>query len=225
MKYLILGAILVCLRIISVAQSLEEKISDGLCDCFKTLDQSLNGNNVLAKYQEDCFMQTLRQFESEINGIPDTIQGGTDYERGQKLGRLINTQIEVTMIDKCDAFFYFMVEFRNEVFKTVNKEEELLNIKKKTKEIRDKQKPSDYYVRAVSYFALREFKLAMKDLDKAIRLDKNYAPPYLLRGFLFELTRKFPKAVADYEVSKKLMTRGDIDIYIAMARRKARELR
>ena len=67
--------------------------------------------------------------------------------------------------------------------------------------------------------------MARKDLDKAIKLDNNYAPAYLLRGFLFELTSKFSKAIADYQQSNKLMTRGDIEIYIAMAKRKKRELR
>jgi len=170
-------------------------------------------------------MQTLQLFKSEVNKISDTIQGGTDYERGQKFGRLISTRTQVTMIDRCDRFFYFMDGFRNNVFKTVNKEEELLNIKAKTEEIREQQNPSDYYNRAVSYFALKEFRLARKDLDKAIKLDKSYAPPYLLRGFLNEQTKKFTKALVDYEVSSRLMTRDDIEIYIAMAKRKARELR
>src|SRR5690606_8011213 len=127
---------------------------------------------------------------------------------GQKFGRLISTRTQVTMIDRCDQFFYFMDEFRNDVFKTVNKEEELINIKTKTKEIQEKQSAFDYYNRAVSYFSLREFKMARKDLDKAIKLDKNYPPPYLLRGFLYEQTKKFSKAIADYEVSNRLMTRG-----------------
>jgi Tfp pilus assembly protein PilF len=99
----------------------------------------------------------------------------------------------------------------------------LLNIKAKTQEILEKQQPSDYYLRAVSYFALRKFKLTEKDLDKAIELDMNYPPSYLLRGFLYEQTKKYDRAITDYEKSNKLMTRSDIDIYIAMAKRKARK--
>ena len=73
------------------------------------------------------------------------------------------------MIDRCDQFFYFMDEFRKGVFKTVDREKELLIIKIKTKEIREKQQPSDNHLRAPSYFVLREFKMARKDLDEAIR--------------------------------------------------------
>lgn len=158
MRYILLlfNLALICSSTATVAQSLEEKITDKLCECFNTVDKSLEGGDVLDKYQENCFTQTLRQFESEINEISDTIQGDTDYDRGRKFGQLISTRTQLTMIDRCDQFFYFMDEFRKGVFKTVDREKELLNIKTKTKEIQKKQQPSDYYLRALSYFVLNE---------------------------------------------------------------------
>jgi tetratricopeptide (TPR) repeat protein len=220
---ILLGLTLVCLSSGSVGQSLEDRITDKLCECFKTVDKSAGGGDILDKYQANCLMQTLRQFESEINEISDTVQGDTDYERGRKFGKYISTRTQVIMIYRCDEFFRFMDEFRKGVFNGVDNDKELLNIKTKTKEIQDRQQPSDYYLRALSYLVLKEFKMARKDLDKAIKLDKNYASAYLLRGFLFELNSKFSNAIADYEQSNKLMTRGDIEIYIAMAKRKERD--
>jgi len=213
---------------ISVAQTFEVKVSEKLCDCFSTIDQSQEGRAVLAKYQEDCFVQTLKLFDAEINIMMDTISAGTtfgdtDYEKGHKFGLEMFNRIQLTMIEKCDPFFNFMDNFRNGVFRTANEEKELLNIKNKSKDITEKQNPADYYSRAVSYFALRKFKRAKRDLDKAIELDRNSPAPYLLRGFLYEQTKRYENAIVDYEVSNKLMVRGDIDIYIAMARRKARE--
>jgi hypothetical protein len=121
MRNLVLYLALFCLSTIAHGQSLEEKISDKLCDCFETIDESLEGVDVLTKFQENCIMQTLKVFASEINNISDTVKNLTDYERGQKFGRLISARTQVIMIERCDQFFYFMDKFRNGVFKTVNK--------------------------------------------------------------------------------------------------------
>jgi tetratricopeptide (TPR) repeat protein len=187
------------------------------------MNESSEEASVLDAFQKNCFMQTLRQFESEINEIADTIKGSTDYERGLKFGRFISTRAQISLIHRCDEFLDFMGHFRKGIFKTVNRKKELLAIDVTTKEIDEKQQASDYYLRAVSYFVLKEFKMARKDLDKAITLEKNFAAAYLLRGFLFELTSKYAWAVSDYSESARLTRRDDIGIFIAMAKRKERD--
>ena len=215
--------LLFCFTRISFAQALEEKISDNLCECFSAIDRTLSADDILAKYQETCVMQVARTFESEMKTIADTIQGSSAYERGQKLGQLISTRTQLVMIDRCDRFFHLMDKLRSQIFETANEAEELLNIDAKSKQIQKTHAAADYYNRAISYFVLRKFKLAKADLDKAIELDQDYPASYLLRGFLFEQTKKYPEAITDYEISNRMMTRGDIAVYIAMAKRKQRE--
>jgi hypothetical protein len=100
MRNLILYPGLFCSSTIGVGQSLEEKISDKFCDCFKIIDQSLEGVDVLTKFQENCFMQTLQDFESEIETISDTSKDGTDYEPGRKLGLLISVRTQDIMVER-----------------------------------------------------------------------------------------------------------------------------
>lgn len=225
MRHTIIYLTLIFTPTILFAQTLEEKITDKFCDCFKTIDQSQGHDVVLTKYKEDCFAQTLKNFETEINQIKDTVQANTDYERGVEFGRMIGIKTQVLMIKRCDPFFHFMDNVRNGLLRNVNIDEEKVNISTKSSLIITDPSVTNYFDRALSYFRMQNFKLAKKDLDKILEIDRNFGAAYLLRGFLYEQTKKYKKAMADYEVGKKLTGKNEVDMFIAIAQRKSEHKR
>jgi tetratricopeptide (TPR) repeat protein len=221
MKYLILILTTISIWTSLSAQTLEERITDKMCDCFKAIDKSIGRDNILNKYTEDCLLQALKYFEPELTKIQDTIQGQTDYQKGLELGKTMGVKTQSLMIQRCDQFFYFMENVKKEMFTTTDIESEKQNILNRTKQINTSNSNQDYFERAMSYYKIKEFKSAKKDLDRLISLDKNHVQGLLLRGFAYEQTKKYKKAIVDFKECKRLTGKSEIDIFIAMAERKS----
>ena len=221
MRHLILYLTLISTQTILFGQTLEEKIADKFCDCFKTIDQSLGRDYVLTRYKADCTTQALQDLQTEMNRIRDTIQGATDYERGLEIGRMIGIKAQALMIKRCDEFYYFMDDIRNELLRNVNIDQENSNISSKTTLLSTDPSVANYFDRASSYFRMKKFKLAKKDLDKVLEIDSNFGPGYLLRGYLYEQKKNYKKAIDDYETGKRLTGKNEVDVFIAIAQRKS----
>jgi tetratricopeptide (TPR) repeat protein len=223
MKYLMLFILTISIWTSLNAQTLEERITDKTCDCFKTIDQSLGKDHVLKKYSEDCLVQSFKYFESELLKIQDTIRGETDYQKGLEFGKTIGVRTQSLMVKRCDQFFYFMENIKKEMFTTTDIESEKRNILNRSNQLNTSSTSQDYFERAMSYYKIKEFKSAKKDLDKLIKLDKNHAQGLLLRGFVNEQTKKYKKAILDFKECKRITGKTDIDIFIAMAERKNKD--
>lgn len=225
MRYLILSSTLVLLTTALYGQTLEERITDKFCECFKTIDQSQGQDYVLEKYKQDCFVQTLQGFEADFNKIKDTIRGSADYERGVELGRIISIKTQVLMIKRCDQFYYFMDNVRSGLLRNVDVDQENSNIASKSILIGTDPSVANYFDRALSYFRVQNFKLARRDLDKILEIESNFGAGYLLRGFLYEQKKDYKRAIADYEAGKRLTGKNEVDMFIAMVQRKRAEKR
>lgn len=56
-----------------------------------------------------------------------------------------------------------------------------------------------YTNRGVSYWQLNQSKDALKDFNKAIKVDDSYIYPYFFRGGMYTLRKQYVKAIADYD--------------------------
>lgn len=225
MRHLILYLIMVLTPTPLFSQTLEERIADKLCDCFTTIDQSPGEEYVFTKFKDDCLAQALKIIEAEKNSMMDTIDDGTDYQRGLEFGRKIGIKAQAIMIQRCDLFFQHMDNVRNDIFRNVSIDQENAKISSKTILIATDPSVANYFDRALSYMRIKDFKRAKKDLDKIIKLDGNFGAGYLLRGLLYEQKGAYKKAIQDYENGKRLTRKDEVDMLIALAQRKRAEKR
>lgn len=89
----------------------------------------------------------------------------------------------------------------------------------------DKVFPGDFYLRAQAYFKLKDFNIALKDINTAIeKLSKNStAEQHALRGDIYTQLNDYPKAIADYRKAldldpKNEPTKKNLDALIASQR-------
>lgn len=61
-----------------------------------------------------------------------------------------------------------------------------------------------YVNRGVVYMAMAKLQLALKDLDRALELDKDSGEAYVNRGNLWFLAQQLSSAIADYDLALKL---------------------
>lgn len=207
----------------SQAQNLEEKIADKLCECFQSLNPTESNDLVLANYENECLKKFLNIREilgGDSTKVIDTLGANANYDQGYQFGHQLGIKSQASMVKRCDAFFRFMDDLRSGIFKTVNISNESANISSKTTLISIDPTVENYYSRGLSYFVLKNFKMAKKDFDGAIAIDDKYFAAYLLRGFLHEQTKNYKKAIADYQQAKKLSGKIEVDVFIAIAERK-----
>ncbi len=191
-----------------------------MCDCFKLIDPSLEKNLIFNQFIDGCAVQVIKQFEPELEKLKDTLQDKSNYQRGEELGTTIGLSTQSLIIHRCDAFFYFIENLRKEMLETTDVDKEKLNIYEKSKQIAVTSSDEALFERAMSYYKIKEFKLARRDLNRILKSDTNNAKGLLLRGFVNEQTGKYKKAISDYQECKRLTGKPEIVFFIAIAERK-----
>src|SRR5689334_1148404 len=61
-----------------------------------------------------------------------------------------------------------------------------------------------YYNRGIGYQNRKDYELALKDYDQALRLRPNYSSAFNNRGNVFQSLRKYERAVQDYDQATRI---------------------
>lgn len=197
-------------------------MTDEACGCFKQIDPSLAKNVIFEKFIDECFVRIIEQFEPELVKIKDTIQGESDYQKGVEFGKTIGLRTQSLMIHRCDPFFYFIENLKKEMFQTADIDKEKLNIAEKSKQLAVTSSEDILFDRAMSYYKIKQFKLARRDLGRILKSDRYNVKGLLLRGFVYDQTGKYKKAISDYQECKRLTGKPEIVFFIAIAERKGK---
>lgn len=71
--------------------------------------------------------------------------------------------------------------------------------------LKTRESAKDYYVRGIrKCYAQKNYRAAIKDFDKAIRLNPNYAPYYQYRGRAWERLGELKRAIKDFDEAIRL---------------------
>jgi len=222
--------LLIILAFISSAvlgQPLEKRVAQKYCECFSKVDQA----NVYeaSGATETCLRQALIDYRPEVEKLTDTVK--EDSNKELRYNAFILDKVQVEMIYQCDKYFQFYENKRWAVFKPEADEKQKKQIEERqrkkiieiTEKISEAPYSQHYLTRATTYFLLKEFNLARKDLDTLMMMGENQSEVYMLKGFISELNGEYQDAINNYMICKTLIKNSEMESYIAICRRKAKQ--
>ena len=219
-RYFVIPFVLLLVSSYSFGQSIEEKLADIVCDCFK--QSSLGFEEFFRKEIESCFKNSAENYKAEFAfkyGI-DTTSTSKD---GYKLGYEIGKKAIPLLIPRCDLFYLAFGEFRKNFLGSVNRDVETAYVKSTSELIENNQTLDNYLQRAMSYYKLGEYKKAMNDIKTIFKIDSNNVQGYLLRAFIFDVKGDYKKAIVDYKKCKELTQKMEFDLFVAFSERRLKE--
>ncbi|WP_106794611.1 tetratricopeptide repeat protein [Aquimarina sp. Aq78] len=198
-------------------QEYKEKLSNDVCKCFT--ENNKKGINTL----ENCFTQNIGNYRNEFDKLIDKNSSISEYEQGEIIGKKIFFEMQQNLIQKCDAYFLFFENLR---------EQSILAMKKKYSQSKmdsittliSKNKTTDLiWERANLYFANSELKNAEADYQECLKMDPNHIPSMFFLGWLHERNKNYNKAIELYKIILNATKKQEIVLFIEIATRKSKE--
>lgn len=179
----------------SFGQSIVEKMSPEVCECFNSkIDLNQSEETILRDFANVCVTGIMKNYENELKSFIDPNSSKSQYEQGREIGLKIYFELQNQMISSCDSFFEFIdrVKSKREVLSPENSRKQILKLTEAINSGDDTE--NKYYERAVVHYLSNDIKMALKDINIAIRKNKNFGAAHLLKGQLYEGQKEFKKA-------------------------------
>ena len=217
MKILIL--ILICSTAFGQSK-LETNLSKEICSC---LSNEKGLKQFSSEIFSDCFFKAARKYYSEIKTECVKLYGDTSSENARKMGKKLQDDLSVFMIDNCEIYYSLRTAKRqSELLKITSLNKDSLNkiIDSLGNITENRHDYSFFQKRASTLFRLANYDQAINDFDKAVKLDESDYSSLGMKAWAYELIGKYELAIKCYDILSKKMQVSLFSIYSAMARRK-----
>ncbi len=198
-------------------QQYKEKLSNDVCKCFT--ENNKKGSNTL----ENCFTQNIGNYRNELDKLIDKNSSISEYEQGEIIGKKMFFEIQQNLIQKCDAYFLFFENLREQSILAMKKKYSQSKIDSITTLISKNKTTELLWERANLYFANSELKNAEIDYLECLKIDPNHIPSMFFLGWLYERNKDYNKAIKLYQVIQKATKKQEIVLFIEVATRKSKE--
>lgn len=218
------------------AQNLNEKMASSFCECFGD-NKKENQANLDLDLLEKCMEYTLKANEKEFKKYfeekVDTtnIKDPLAYKLGYDLGKEMFSNMQETLVYKCDSYYQFTLElsslmqqnFKKEANSNQQKIDSLSSLIKK-----NPQKISLVWERGTHKMSLDQHKDARLDFNICLEKNTNYTPALFFMAWSYHLEGNYEKAIVFYEKlldqKQELNGMGDIArMYLAALKRNSKQ--
>lgn len=215
MKHLITLSILV-FSLIANAQDFKNEFRKDLCDCF-----SNSGDDETSI--DECFELNTTKYDAEFEKMIDPDSELSAYEQGIAIGQDLFYDSQEYLVSNCDAYYTFFNSLREESFIEMKEAFDQTILTNLTVKISEEPTAELLWSRGNLYFALEQFDRALADFETAITFDPGFAQANFSKAWIFERQGKYTEAIALYEEAMEETGIREMSVFIALAKRNAKE--
>lgn len=168
---------------LSFGQTYEEKIAKKSCNCISKDNETNNLDELLKKCIISSKIEVENNDPNEKKNIQFTVEGISKTFR----------DVSKLVIEKCPALRTKVSEKKKQEFYRLS----------------DNQKANEYFQKGNQFRDKNQFKLAVKQYEKAIKTDKGFVMAYDHLGVSYRMNNDLDNAIKTYKKSLEIFPEGD----------------